>query len=96
MIGPNLAQLDTFGMLIGSLGVGIGLGLGVLVNKALAKTQWIKLPDDVYNIGYLPVVERWSEISLIVIFGLLICFAATLFPAISVMRRSPLEGIRNE
>ncbi len=84
------------GMLIGSLGVGIGLGLGVLVNKALAKTQWIKLPDDVYNIGYLPVVERWSEISLIVIFGLLICFAATLFPAISVMRRSPLEGIRNE
>lgn len=84
------------GMGIGTIGITVGVGLGLVINWVLEKTHWIDLPPQIYYIGFLPVVVRWQEIGLIALVAILITFAATLYPALQVSRRSPLEGLRYE
>jgi lipoprotein-releasing system permease protein len=85
--------------------IGVGMGLvgtisGVLIGLGISwllqKTHWIDLPPDIYYIGFLPVVVRWHEVALIAFLALLISFMATLYPALQVSRRSPLDGLRYE
>lgn len=78
---------------IGLVGALVGSILGLLTNQFLSKSRLIELPSDIYYIGFLPVVTRWSEVSWIIAGALVICMVATLYPAIRVARRSPLEGI---
>ena len=84
------------GMSIGVLGTFFGVLFGLGLNWLLEKTRLIDLPADIYYIGFLPVVVRWSELGMIVVAALGICFLATLYPAWKVARRSPLDGIRYE
>ena len=79
---------------IGALGVGTGLIGGLFANEVLSRTRLIELPAEVYYIGFLPVVVRWSELTLISFVALLICFTATVYPSWRVARRSALEGLR--
>ncbi len=78
---------------IGIVGAAVGSALGLLANQGLARSRLIELPADIYYIGFLPVLTRWSEVLWIVIGALAICLLATLYPAFRVARRSPLEGI---
>ncbi|MCM2277844.1 MAG: ABC transporter permease [Oligoflexia bacterium] len=90
----RLFCLVGFGMgLVGTI-AGVGLGLGI--NWVLHRTRWIDLPADIYYIGYLPVVVRWSEIGLIAGVALSIAFFAAVYPGWKVARRSPLDGLRYE
>ena len=84
------------GMIIGVFGTFFGVLGGLGINWLIEKTRLIDLPADIYYIGFLPVVVRWSELGLIAIASLSICFLATLYPAWKVARRSPLDGIRYE
>jgi lipoprotein-releasing system permease protein len=84
------------GVGIGAVGIVLGVAGGLGVGWFLATTQLIHLPEDIYYIGFLPVVVRWQEIGLIALIALLIAFLATLYPSWKVSRRSPLEGIRYE
>jgi len=84
------------GFWIGAVGALLGLGIGLGLNQVIARTHLIKIPADIYYIGFLPVVVRWQEVTLISILGILICFFATLYPALVVARRSPIEGLRYE
>lgn len=96
---PASAGFKLFSMIglgIGAVGTGLGVLLGLGMNEVLEKTHWIDLPPEVYYIGFLPVVVRWSEVLLIVGVTMGIIFIATLYPAIRVARRSPLDGIRYE
>ncbi len=78
---------------IGVVGASAGSLLGLMGNQILARSRWIELPADIYYIGFLPVVTRWSEMTWIVLGALGISLLATLYPAVRVARRSPLEGI---
>lgn len=84
------------GMGIGLVGTSVGVALGLGVNWVLGKTNLIRLPADIYYIGFLPVIVKWAEIALIAGVSLLITFVATLYPALRVSTRSPLEGIRHD
>ena len=84
----------SIGSSIGLVGTASGVLGGLGLGWVLARTQFIRLPADVYYIGFLPVVVRWTEIALIAGVALVISFLATLYPAWNVSRRSPLEGLR--
>jgi lipoprotein-releasing system permease protein len=86
MIGVGMGLVGTF------FGVSIALG----INFILAKTHLIRLPADIYYIGFLPVVVRWREVGLIALVAIGISFLATLYPGWKVARRSPLDGLRYE
>lgn len=82
------------GMSIGIVGTAIGAALGLSLNVLLHQTNWIRLPEEIYYIGFLPVVVRWTELSLIGFAALLITFAATLYPSLKVSSLPPLQGLR--
>ncbi|MGK5081828.1 FtsX-like permease family protein [Bdellovibrionota bacterium FG-1] len=84
------------GVGMGAVGTAVGVFTGLGLNWLLEKTHWIDLPPDIYYIGFLPVVVRWSEVALIALSAILISFMATLYPGWQVCRRSPLEGLRYE
>jgi lipoprotein-releasing system permease protein len=84
------------GVGMGVVGTVVGVVLGLGLNSLLQKTHWIRLPPDIYYIGFLPVVVHWKEILVIAAMALVISFLATLYPGIQVSRRSPLDGLRYE
>lgn len=84
------------GLGIGVTGTALGISLGLGINQFLSQTTWIHLPSDIYYISFLPIVVHWNEVGWIALFSLLITFSATVYPALQVSLRSPLEGLRYE
>lgn len=84
------------GVMIGTIGTMIGVGVGIGINRLIERWDFVKLPEDIYHIGKWKVIERWQEIVIIVLFAILISFISTLYPAWTIMRKSPLEGLRYE
>jgi lipoprotein-releasing system permease protein len=79
---------------IGVVGVLGGVGLGLLLNTVLDRAKLIDIPPQVYNLDHLPVITRWHEVLIISGVTLVIVLGATLYPAIRVARKSPLDGLR--
>jgi len=90
----SFALFCMIGMGIGVVGTSLGVVSGLGVNKLLEKVRWIDLPAEIYNVGKFPIVVRWMEVGLISFLALVITFFATIYPAIQVSNRSPLDGIR--
>ncbi len=84
------------GLGIGIVGTALGGALGLGLTVLIQKSSWIHIPSDIYYIGFLPVVVRWPEMAMIGFVALLVTFAATFWPARSVSKRQPLEGLRYE
>ncbi len=84
------------GLGIGTVGTGLGIACGLVLGWVLEKTRWIQLPSDIYYIGFLPVLVRWKEVSLIAFVAIFISLCATFYPSWIVSRRSPLDGLRYE
>ena len=82
------------GMVIGATGTVLGSFLGLLLCFLLKHYQFIKLPQDVYYITSLPIMLEISDVFLITVSALAICFAATLYPARQAARVNPVEAIR--
>ena len=86
----------SIGMAMGVVGALSGVALGLGLAWVIRATRLIELPSDIYYIGFLPVVVRWSEIALIGGATLVIAFLATLYPAWRVARSKVLDGLRYE
>jgi lipoprotein-releasing system permease protein len=83
------------GMAIGGIGTACGCGLGWLGCAALDRYR-LPLPGDVYFIETLPVSLWWGDLLFVAGMSLLICLAATLYPAWRASRLAPVEAIRYE
>ena len=53
-------------------------------------------PPDVYYLDALPSQIQWFDSFLIVIFSIVICFLASLYPAWRASRMDPVDGLRYE
>jgi len=84
------------GIFVGSLGIVSGLGLGVGLCMLLSKYQFIRLPQDIYYIQYLPVYLKLTEVATIVLAAFLICLVSTLYPARRAASLEPVEALRYE
>jgi lipoprotein-releasing system permease protein len=81
------------GSMIGAAGTAFGV-VGGLVIAGILKEVRINLPPDVYFINTLPVLVRWSDVVLVSLASLVICFAATVYPSWEACRMPPLDAIR--
>ena len=84
------------GTLIGIVGTGLGTVVGLTAALLLARYRFISLPGDVYFIDTLPVEIDPFGIVMIVIASLVICLAATLYPAWQAASMEPVDAIRYE
>jgi lipoprotein-releasing system permease protein len=81
------------GMTIGLLGTFIGLGLGLALGNVLERYGY-HLDPKVYMIDTLPVEVIPGEVALVAVITLVICFAATLYPALKASDLPPVDGLR--
>lgn len=81
------------GSFIGAVGTILGVVVGLAVCAVLTKVR-IDLPPDVYFINTLPVLVKWSDVALISLSSLSICFVATIYPSWEACRMPPLDAIR--
>ena len=81
------------GMIIGIIGTGIGTTLGVVICYILKRYEFIKLPE-AYPFSTLPVQLEYSDVILIAVSALVICFLSTLYPSYKASKMKPVEAIR--
>ncbi|MEI9953396.1 MAG: hypothetical protein WDO74_31570 [Pseudomonadota bacterium] len=70
------------------MGTAIGLALGVLLCKVLL-VHALPLDPKVYFISHLPVQVRPMEFVMVGVFAILVCLAATVWPALHAARLRP-------
>ena len=84
----------TAGLILGTTGIFLGTTLGVSIVKVLQRTQWIRLPKDVYYVDTLPVRISAGDIAWVVAAALLITLLSGLYPASQAAKVDPVEAIR--
>ena len=86
------------GLIIGFLGSLAGLFLGLLLCGAfiLVQKMFPIIPSETYRVSFISVDLRGYDMFLVVGSSMLICFLATLFPALRGAKLNPVEGLRYE
>jgi lipoprotein-releasing system permease protein len=84
------------GTLIGAAGTLVGAVLGWSACQVLDRYQLIRVPEDVYQISYVPFRLLPGDAALVVVGAVLVCFVATLLPARGAARLDPAEALRYE
>lgn len=84
------------GTIIGLVGTGLGFLGGISISAVLQKYRFIKLPSEVYHLDHLPVQLEYVDLGLIGVAALVLCFAATIYPARQASRLQPAEVLRYE
>jgi len=84
------------GLAIGTVGTVAGTILGLIVSYIADRYRLIELPADVYQVPYLPFRVEVLDVVTVVVLAILICFAATIYPARQAARIDPAEALRNQ
>ena len=84
------------GAIIGVAGTAVGAALGVTVSWFLDRYRVVSIPEDVYQVAYVPFKLLPSDFTLVVVAAPLICFLATLYPAFRASRLVITEALRFE
>lgn len=99
MTQKNIVQIFCWqGILMGLIGLLGGLALGGLLCGVFswAERQFTLIPGAIYNVDKIDLSIGFLDLLSISIVTLIICFVATLAPALRGARLSPIEGIKNE
>ncbi|MDD3296833.1 MAG: ABC transporter permease [Candidatus Omnitrophica bacterium] len=91
-----LAIFSLQGALLGFIGTVFGAALGLGLCFVLKESRFIRLPQEIYYIEYLPVAMNYKDIVLIVLVGFILAYISSLFPAVRAARLSPSEALRYE
>jgi lipoprotein-releasing system permease protein len=93
--GQKIRRIFVFqGMLIGIIGTSAGVIIGTLLCILQDKYKLVRLPGDVYYITAMPVDLKATDVVMVAVAALVICFLATLYPAHQASRLDPVEAIR--
>jgi lipoprotein-releasing system permease protein len=82
------------GVMIGSIGTCLGALLGTTLCMLLKRYRFVELPSDVYYITQLPVQLAPADVLMTAGAAMLICLAASLYPARQAANLDPVEAIR--
>jgi len=84
------------GTVIGVLGTAVGGTLGAGACWALDRFRVVKVPEDVYQVAWVPFRLLAADAAVVLAAALAVCFVATLYPARGAARLDPAESLRYE
>ena len=84
------------GTIIGAVGTAVGGLVGWGACRLLDRYRLIQIPEDVYQIAWVPFRLLPGDAAVVLAGALVVCFLATLYPARGAARLDPAEALRNE
>lgn len=84
------------GTVIGWIGTIIGTGLGITVCWVADTYQLIRLDGGIYYLDHLPFTMTGTDILLVIVSALVICFVSTIYPARQASKLDPVVVFRYE
>ena len=84
------------GAIIGAVGTALGSLLGWGACQVLDRYKLLRVPQDVYQVSYVPFTLLPSDAALVIVGAMLVCLLATLHPARGASRLDPAEALRYE
>jgi lipoprotein-releasing system permease protein len=84
------------GLIVGVVGTLVGTVLGVSICWVLDHYRLISIPQDVYQVAFVPFKLLPMDLLLVVLAAPLVCFVATIYPARRASRLNLTEALRYE
>jgi lipoprotein-releasing system permease protein len=84
------------GTIIGAVGTALGGVLGWGACRVLDRYRVVRIPEDVYQIAWVPFRLLSADAAVVLAGALIVCFLATLHPARGAARVDPAEALRYE
>lgn len=86
------------GLIIGVLGLvgGLLLGAALCWGFGFVENHFGIIPGSIYKVDHIDLNLRWQDLLTISVSTILICFIATLAPALRGSQLTPVEGLKNE
>jgi lipoprotein-releasing system permease protein len=84
------------GTIIGLVGTFIGALVGVGLCWVLTEYRVVSIPQDVYQVAYVPFIVKLQDFATVVISAIVICFLATIYPTRQAAKLDPVQALRFE